>query len=202
VINSDFQIPAAANLDGKGNLWVVDAKSGELSRIELATGRKTVAKELKPALDNLAIASEGTIYVSNMADNSIEAFEPATGDLRLLTSGKLPASAGLSIDGDRMWVAALFAFREVDLKTGSVSDLKRMWSFDIQYPLAVGASSQHLTLASWFTGTVQQVDRGTMKTVAMGSGFKAPVDAIPLADGSILVLDMATGSILRAGGPN
>ena len=24
VINSEFKIPAAANLDGKGNLWVVD----------------------------------------------------------------------------------------------------------------------------------------------------------------------------------
>lgn len=92
VINREFDTPAAANLDGKGNLWVVDAKTGELSRVDLATGRKTVAKTLKPALDNLAIAPEGTIYVSNMADNSIQAFEPTSGDLVTLTSGKLPAA--------------------------------------------------------------------------------------------------------------
>jgi sugar lactone lactonase YvrE len=70
VINSEFKVPAAANLDGKGNLWVVDTRTGELSKVELASGRKTVTKQLKTALDNLAIAPDGTIYVSNIADNS------------------------------------------------------------------------------------------------------------------------------------
>jgi streptogramin lyase len=200
VINSDFRIPAAANLDGNGNLWVVDASSGELSRVELATGRKTVARTLKPSLDNLAIAPDGTIYVSNMADNSVEAFDPATGGLRLLTSGQLPLPIGLRVDGDRMWVAAAFAFREVDLKSGKVTDLKRMWASDIQYPVGVGVSHRHLALSSFVSGTVQQVDRASMSTVAMGHAFKAPVDAIPMDDGSVLVAELASGSILRASG--
>ena len=51
VIADGFKIPAAANLDGKGNLWVVDARSGELVRVELASGRKTVARQLKPSLE-------------------------------------------------------------------------------------------------------------------------------------------------------
>jgi len=126
VINAEFKTPAAANLDGKGNLWVVDANSGELSKVELASGRRTVVKTLKPALDNLAIAPEGTIYVSNMADNSVEAFDPATGEVRVLTSGKVAVPAGLRIEGDRMWVADVFAFREIDLKSGNVTDVMRM----------------------------------------------------------------------------
>ena len=201
VISSDFKTPAAANLDGKGNLWVVDAMTGELSRVELATGRKRVARQLKPALDNLAIATEGTIYVSNMADNSVEAFEPATGALRLLTSGKLPASGGLHIDGDRMWAAAIFAFREIDLKTGNVSNEMRMWASELQYPTGVGGSAQHLALAGASTNTVQLIDRATMKTRNMGHEFKAPSDAIPMPDGSILVAEMGSGSILRVDGP-
>jgi sugar lactone lactonase YvrE len=201
VISGDFKTPAAANLDGKGNLWVVDAYTGELSRVDLASGRKTVARQLKPALDNLAIAPEGTIYISNMADNSIEAFDPATGELRLLTGGKLAVPAGLRIDGDRMWVADLFAFREVDLSSGKVSDVMRMQASDLQYPMGVGVSAQHLVLASGFTGTVHQIDRGTLKTSAMGHGFKGSVDAIPMPDGSILVAEMGSGSILRVSGP-
>jgi sugar lactone lactonase YvrE len=201
VINGDFRIPAAANLDGKGNLWVVDVTTGELSRVELASGRKTVVRQLRPALDNLAIAPEGTIYVSNMADNSIEAFEPATGELRLLTGGRFAVPAGLRIDGGRMWVADLFAFREVDLESGRVTDVMRMESSDLQYPMGVGVSAQHLVLASFFTGTVHQIDRATLKTVAMGRGFKASIDAIPMPDGSILVAEMGSGSILRASGP-
>ena len=35
-----------------------------------------------------------------MADNSIEAFNPATGELRMLTGGKLAVPAGMKIDGN------------------------------------------------------------------------------------------------------
>jgi len=202
VIADGFKIPAAANLDGKGNLWVVDARSGELVRVELASGRKTVAKQLKPSLDNLAIAPEGTIYVSNMADNSIEAFDPASGESRLLTGGKLAVPAGLKIDGNDLFVADIFGFRQVDASTGAVRDLFRMQrDADLEYPFAVGLSATHFALASWFTGTVQLVDRRTLKTTGVIHGLKAPVDAIPMADGSVLVAEIATGSVTRASGP-
>lgn len=200
VINSDFQIPAAANLDGKGNLWVVDAKTGELSKLELASGRKTVVRKLKPALDNLAISPEGTIYVSNMADNSIEAFNPATGELRILTGGKLAIPGGMKIDGDDLWVADVFSFRKVDTRTGDVQDVLRMYSSDMAYPFAIGISPTHFALSSWFTGTVQLIDRSTLKTSAMIHGLKAPLDSIPMADGSVVYAELATGTITRASG--
>ncbi|MGJ7511746.1 hypothetical protein [Variovorax sp. GT1P44] len=202
VIADGFKIPAAANLDGKGNLWVVDARSGELVRVELATGRKTVAKQLKPSLDNLAIAPEGTIYVSNMADNSIEAFNPATGELRLLTGGKLAVPAGLKIDGNDLWVADIFGFRQVDATSGAVRDVFRMQRDpELEYPFAVGLSSTHFALTSWFTGTVQLVDRKTLQTTSVLHGLKAPVDAIPMPDGSVIYAEIATGSVTRASGP-
>jgi streptogramin lyase len=200
VINSEFKTPAAANLDGKGNLWVIDTKTGELSRVELATGRKTVAKQLKPALDNLAIAPDGTIYVSNMADNSIEAFNPVTGVLTLVTGGKVAVPAGLKVEGNDLWVADVFGFRNVNTQTGAVKDIFRMQASDMEYPFAVGVSATHFALTSWFTGTVQMVERSTLKTSAMLHGLKAPFDAIPMADGSVVYAEIATGSITRASG--
>ena len=202
VIADGFKIPAAANLDGKGNLWVVDARSGELVRVDLATGRKTVARQLKPSLDNLAIAPDGTLYVSNMADNSIEAFDPATGELRLLTGGKLAVPAGLKSDGNELFVADVFGFRQVDATSGAVRDIFRMQrDAELEYPFAVGLSASHFALTSWFTGTVQLVDRKTLKTTGMLHGLKAPVDAIPMADGSVVYAELATGSVSRARGP-
>jgi streptogramin lyase len=201
VINSEFKTPAAANLDGRGNLWVVDTRTGELSRVELASGAKTVVKQLKTALDNLAIAPDGTIYVSNMADNSVEAYNPATGELRTLTSGKLAVPAGMKIDGDSLWVADVFAFREVNVRSGQVRDVFRMQASDMEYPFAVGLSSKLIALSSWFTGTVQLIDRATLKTAAMIHGLKAPYDALPLEDGSVVYAEIATGSITRASGP-
>ena len=200
VINADFKVPAAANLDGKGNLWVVDTKTGELCKVELASGRKTVVKQMKTALDNLAIAPDGTIYVSNMADNSVEAYNPATGELRLLTGGKLAVPAGMKLGGDSLWVADIFAFREVNVKTGAVRDVYRMQASDMEYPFGVGMSSRQLALTSWFTGTVQLLDRATQKTTAMIHGLKAPMDAIPMEDGSVLVAEIATGSVTRLSG--
>ncbi len=160
VIADGFKIPAAANLDGKGNLWVVDARSGELVKVDLATGRKTVAKQLRASLDNLAIAPDGTIYVSNMANNEVQAFNPATGELRTLTSGKVAVPAGMKIDGNDLWVADVFGFRQVDVRTGEVRDVFRMQREpDLDYPFAVGLSPKLFALSSWFTGTVQLVDR-------------------------------------------
>ena len=202
VIADGFKIPAAANLDGKGNLWVVDARSGELVRVDLATSRKTVARQLRPSLDNLAIAPDGMIYVSNMANNEVQAFNPATGELRTLTSGKVAVPAGIKIDGNDLWVADVFGFRQVDVRTGEVRDVFRMQRDpDLDYPFAVGLSAKLFALTSWFTGTVQLVDRQTLKTVETIHGLKAPFDALPLPDGSVIYAELAAGSITRASGP-
>lgn len=200
VINAEFKIPAAANLDGKGNLWVVDTATGELARVALASGRKTVAAKLNTSIDNLAIAPDGTIYVANMADNAVLAYDPATSAVRTLTSGKLAVPAGLKIDGGTLYIADIFAFREVDAASGAVRDVHRMQASDMEYPFAVGVSPNRVLLASWFTGSVQVLDRATWKTAAMLHGFKAPTDAQFLPDGSIAVAEIATGNIVRASG--
>ncbi len=200
VINAEFKTPAAINLDGKGNLWVVDTATGELSRVDLANGRKQVVKQLSTALDNLVIASDGTIYVSNMADNAVQSFNPATGELRTLTSGKLAVPAGMKLDGNKLFVADIFAFREVDVSTGAVRDIHRMQASDLEYPFAVGLSTKQMLLSSWFTGSVQVRDRSDMKNAASIHGLKAPMDAQFLPDGSIAIAEIATGSITVASG--
>lgn len=202
VLNNEFQVPAAANLDGKGNLWVVDTRAGDLSRIDLATGRKTTVRKLTTSLDNLAIAPDGTIYVSNMADNAVQAFDPATGALRTLLSGKLAVPAGLKIEGDTAWVADIFSFRQVDLKTGAVRDIHRMQASDIEYPFAVDVGPERVLLTSWFNGSVQVLGRPDMKTLKVLHGLKAPMDALFLPDGSIAIAEIASGEITVASGPD
>jgi glucose/arabinose dehydrogenase len=72
---------------------------------------------------------------------------------------------------------------------------------ELEYPFAVGVSATHFALTSWFTGTVQLVDRKTLKTTGVLHGLKAPVDAIPMPDGSVIYAEIATGSVTRASGP-
>lgn len=200
VINSEFKVPAAANLDGKGNLWAIDTRTGELAKVDLASGRKTAVAQLNTALDNLAISPEGTIYVSNMADNAIIEVNPTTGQTKTLLSGKLAVAGGMKLGNGKLWIADTFAFRSIDTATGDVTDIARMQASDIEYPAMVGLGSRQIALTSWFTNTVQLIDRKTLKTVDMVHGFKTPYDAIPMDDGSLLVIEIATGNLLRVSG--
>ena len=200
VLNPGFKLPAAANLDTKLNMWVVDSRTGILSKIELMNAKRTDVKTLATSLDNLAIAPDGLIYVSNMADNSIQSFNPESGELKTLLSGKLAVPAGLKLDGDTLYIADVFAFRAVDTKTGDVRDIYRAHASTLEYPGAVGIGSKLIALTSWAAGSVQLLDRPTHKEVESLRGFKAPSDAIPLDDGTVLVLELGTGSLIRASG--
>jgi sugar lactone lactonase YvrE len=70
----------------------------------------------------------------------------------------------------------------------------------LEYPMSATAKGDHVVLSSWFTGTVQLVDRKTGKSIDMWHGFKAPHDAIRLKDGSVLVNEYGTKSLVRASG--
>jgi sugar lactone lactonase YvrE len=206
VVADGFKVPAAINFDSKGNLWVVDTALGQLVRVDPKSGTKKMVAQLKPSLDNLAIDDKDHIFVSNMADNGIQEVDPDTGAAKQVISGKLalPGGIGVVSDGDKdtIYVADVFAYRTVDGATGEVSEPARMHAdgVTLEYPMSATAKADDVILSSWFTGTVQVIDRKTGKTKEMMHGFKAPHDAIRLGDGSFLVNELGTKSLVRVQG--
>jgi sugar lactone lactonase YvrE len=206
VVADGFKIPAAANFDSKGNLWVVDTALGQLVRVDPKTGQKKVIAQLKASLDNLAIDANDRIFVSNMADNGIQEVDAETGAAKQIIIGKLALPGGIAVvsDGtkDTIYVADLFAYRTVNGETGDVSEPARMHADGtvLEYPMSATAKGEHVLLSSWFTNTVQVIDRKTHKTLDLLHDFKAPHDAIRLSDGSILVNELGTKSLVRASG--
>jgi|UPI000414B152 sugar lactone lactonase YvrE len=206
VVADGFKVPAAVNFDSRGNLWVVDTALGQLIRVDPKSGAKKMVAQLKPSLDNLAIDDKDRIFVSNMADNGIQEVDPETGAAKQVISGKLalPGGIGVVSDGgqDTIYVADVFAYRTVDGATGVVSEPARMHAdgVTLEYPMSATAKGNDVLLSSWFTGTVQVIDRKTGKTTEMLHGFKAPHDAVKLSDGSILVAELGSKSLLRVTG--
>ncbi|SHL10323.1 SMP-30/Gluconolaconase/LRE-like region-containing protein [Bradyrhizobium lablabi] len=206
VVADGFKTPAAVNFDSKGNLWVVDTATGQLVRVDPKSGAKKVVAQLKPSLDNLAIDDKDRIFVSNMADNGIQQVDPETGAAKQIISGKLALPGGIAVvtDGgkDTIYVADVFAYRTVDGTTGEVSEPARMHAAGVtlEYPMSATAKGDEVILSSWFTGTVQVIDRKSGATKEMMHGFKAPHDAIRLDDGSILVNELGSKSLVRASG--
>src|SRR5258708_14427647 len=201
VVADGFKIPAPGNFDSKGNLWVVDTALGQLVKVDPKTGTKKMVAQLKPSLDNLAIDDKDRIFVSNMADNGIQEVDPETGSATQVIIGKLalPGGIGVVSDGakDTIYVADLLAYRTVDRATGEVSEPARMHAdgVTLEYPMSATAKGDDVILSSWFTGTVQVIDRKTGKTVEMLHDFKAPHDAIKLGDGTYLVNELASKSL-------
>ena len=202
IVNSEFKVPAAANYDSKGNIWAIDTKTGGLFRINAADGKRTLVAQLETGLDNLALDKNDNIYVSNMVDNGVQLVNPATGNVTQITKGGMAAPGGLKLseDGKTLYVAHLFGLRAVDTASGKLSDIARMHGDPIEYPFAVNLSKVHYVMSSWFTSTVQLLNRKDKSTKAMAHGLAAPMDAIELADGRVLVLELAAGALTQLSG--
>jgi sugar lactone lactonase YvrE len=202
VVAEGFQTPAAVNFDSQGTLYAVDTQAGTLIAIDVTSGETRLAAQLATSLDNLAIDSDDRVFVSNMADNSIQQVNPVSGTARTITSGDLAVPAGLTLneDGSTLYITDIFAFRAVDTASGEVRDLRRAHGSDIEYPSAVALGREHLLLSSFSTGTLQIIARDGYKTLAMIHGLAAPSAAVELADGSIAVAEMASGRVLRLSG--
>ena len=196
-----FRIPAAVNFDGQGRLYVVDSATGELLRLRPDSGEKVRVARLKPSLDNLAIDKQaGLLYVSNMADNSIQEVDLADGRVRDLVRTRLAAPSGLAMVGDQLHIADTFAYRVMDTGSGDIREVGRMWASHLEYPLNAWADEHVVVLTSWATGTVQVFDRASGEMTHGFHDFQAPHDAVQLADGSLLVAELATGRLLRVSG--
>jgi len=85
--------------------------------------------------------NSGGSGITNEADNSIQAVNPNTGDVRTLTSGKLAVPSGIKATTDSLLVADLFAFRNINPSSGQVREIKRMDNSDLEYPLSIGGVS-------------------------------------------------------------
>lgn len=198
VVAAGFQIPAAANFGPDGNLYAIDTKTGEVKRIDVKTKAVSVVATLKPALDNLAIAPSGMIYVSNMADATIYEVNPVDGAVRTVASGLLATPTDLAItdgpEGEKLHVADVFAYRVIDTGTKAITDPLRMYRNETENQLGVGAGKSKVLITSWAAGMVQVMDRATGAAV-IHRGFAAPTDALELSDGRLIALEAAAGAI-------
>ena len=203
VIASGFKIPAAVNIDpqNRDNLYVVDTGTGGIWSVSLSSKAKRLVASMKPGLDNLAFDSRGRLFVSSMTDNGIYHVDKQTGAWRTIVEGKLamPADLAVTSEGgkDTVHVADVFSYRTVDGASGAVHDVLRVHGETHAYPTGLSIGPKHALLSSWFSNTVEKVDRKTGKLVATIGEFNAPVDALEAADGSLYVAELATGNLVK-----
>lgn len=203
VIASGFKIPAAANIDpqNRDNLYVADTGTGGIWSVSLTSKAKKLVASMKPGLDNLAFDSRGRLFVTSMTDNGIYLVDKQTGAHRTIVEGKLavPTDLAVTTEGgkDTVHVADVFSYRKVDGANGEVTDVLRVHGETHAYPIGISVGPNNVLLTSWFSNTVEKVDRKTGKLVATLGEFDAPVDAVEFADGTIYVAELASGNLVK-----
>ncbi|MFO1161728.1 MAG: hypothetical protein U1E60_23010 [Reyranellaceae bacterium] len=203
VIAEGFKIPAAANIDpqNRDNVYIVDAGTGGIWSVSLSSRTKKLVASMKPGLDNLAFDSRGRLFVTSMTDNGIYLVDKQTGAHKTIVEGKLaiPADLAVTTEGGKetVHVADVFSYRTVDGQTGAVADVLRVHGETHAYPLGLSMGPKHVLLTSWFSNTVEKVDRKTGKLVATLGDFAAPVDAVEAADGTLYVAELSSANLVK-----
>ena len=203
VIASGFKTPAAANIDpqNRDNVYVVDTGTGGIWSVSLTSKIKKLVASMKPGLDNLAFDSRGRLFVTSMTDNGVYLVDKQTGAHRTIVEGKLavPTDLAVTTEGgkDTVHVADVFSYRKVDGANGDVTDVLRVHGETHAYPIGISVGPNNVLLTSWFSNTVEKVDRKTGKIVATLGEFAAPVDAVEFADGTMYVAELASGNLVK-----
>ncbi len=203
VIAEGFKIPAAANIDpqNRDNVYVVDTGTGGIWSVSLSSRTKKLVASMKPGLDNLAFDSRGRLFVTSMTDNGIYLVDKQTGAHKTIVEGRLaiPADLAVTSEGGKetVHVADVFSYRTVDGRSGAVADVLRVHGETHAYPLGLSIGPRHALLTSWFSNTVEKVDRKTGKLVATLGDFAAPVDALEAADGTLYVAELASANLVK-----
>ena len=200
-----FPRPAAINLDSAGNIIGVDISTGEVFKIDRATNEKSTITKLLPPLDNLAIAEDDTIYVSNSAYNGVTEINPATGESRPIVFGGLSSPGGLSVtqvDGrETLFVSDFWENRSVNAESGEIRSIESDGRLSGATFVATDENNHYFSTI-WPLAVVQILDRTTGKTSKVIGGFKSPYAIVPLNDGRLLVADYGANQIVELSADN
>lgn len=202
VISENVGTPAAAKADARGDVISVDYMTGDVWKTTLADGHSRVIATLREPLDNLAIAADGTVYLSNVADSAIHALDPETGTSRTIVPGWFTVPLGMTmarLEGREMaLVADPFGYRYVDPKTGEV--YRPHWAGNRGASSSVAADARFIAFAYANSGRMRRIDRATDQLAGETADVKTPRGLALAGNGDVVVADAATGRLVRWSG--
>ncbi len=202
VLGEGFGKPGAVRFDAAEQLYVLDDATGELFALDRAGAgwtRRRVAR-LATATDNMAIGTDGLIYVSNMADGAVHAVDPRTGAVRPVVAPGLGFPRAIAVstgpEGERVHIADTCAYRTLDPSTGQLADVARAVASPLKFPVGVSVGADRVLLLGEAFGVVQVLNRRGDFLYDV-EGFQQPGAVLACADGAMLVSEPSAGRVVR-----
>ncbi len=191
--------PAAAKVAPNGDVYSVDYLRGDLWLTPRSGAAPRIVAQVREPIDSLAIAGDGTIYVSNVADSSVLAIDPANGRSRTVVHGAFTIPLGMSLaslDGAaQLIVADPFGYRFVDPRRGTVT--RPHWAANRGASSAVVADARYIAFSWVGSGRVRLIDRTSDAVVFESTAVGAPRGIALTSKGELLVVDARDGRLVR-----
>jgi sugar lactone lactonase YvrE len=201
-VTTGWGVPVAVKFDSQGELHAVNQGNGEVVRIDLASGARTLLAQLPVGwLDNLAFDANDRLFVSSYSDGTVLEVL-ADGSLRTVSPGGMIAPMGLAVIGDAIYTGDPAALRGFDTKTGApVSVTRSVFGFGpLPATTSVAAWGSQLVLMSVLSGELVVWDPATNAPL-LATAFALPMDAQAF-QGDLVVTEVGSGQVVRASGPD
>ena len=199
VVASGFTFPTAVKFDSEGQLHL--SANGDVLRLDIATGARTVLLDTNGDTDNLAFDSKDRLFVSMLSDNTVLEVLPS-GVARLLNPPGVGNPGGVAVlpngrGGEDVYVADFYTLDRIEGRTGQFERTLPQFS---PTSVNVDATGQRLILADpVFAGAVQVFDPASGAVVA---SYPVPgaFNAVPF-DGDIAISQLGFGVVDTTGSP-
>jgi len=205
VVSAGFTYPVAAKFGPDGLLTVLD-QTGEVFKVNIDTGEKTLFANLQPGLDNLAFDSVGTLYVSNADFGWIMEVMPS-GEAITISEGGMIGPQGVAVlpgsnGKETVFAGDVFRMHQFNSLTGEEEEVYKGYLVPepdkLTMPFSVQADGDNLVVSSWF-GEVVQVWSPETDGVLEEYSMVYPIDAVRV-NGKIVVSDLGLGGVVMADG--
>jgi sugar lactone lactonase YvrE len=188
----------AVRFDSHGKMYAVDGGTGDVYRIDMATGKLTSLVRYGLPLDNLAFDSDDRLFVSSYGDGSVHEVL-ADGSLRVVRAGGLMSPSALAVssdDGESVYIGDTNGVHEYDgvkaAHRGGFGNALALPAARI-VPTALHVAGDHLLALG--TASVETWDRAT-GDVASSIAVTGGNDVVEF-HGHILVSQPSAGSVVQ-----
>lgn len=192
--------------DEGGSLWIAgqDATQPVLWQLNTQTGERREI-ELPVAFSSLAASGE-KILAAGRGGESLWALSPEINSPIEFYHTPLVSPGGLCLVEEQpggstpgLYVADMYAVKVFAPDTGT---LRRTFAIPdykgrAVYPTNVGVSDDFLIVTSWISGTVHLLEPQSGRVEWVAGGLLAPMSAVVLPGGDVLVAELASSQIVR-----
>lgn len=185
--------PVAVRFDRGGVLTVLSrGVAGFVTRIDLATGSRTVVTTGVSGLDNAAFDEENRMYVSSFACGGVVEMHE-DGRTREIVPHGFDGPYGITVDlGGTLYAADHFRLAGLAPADGKV--VTRAYMGPLVHGVTAHDGLLHFTAQ---TGEVHTHDPVTEETRTRASGLDQPIGIAVAPDGSLLVAETGAGRVVR-----